>query len=183
MNPAEVDRQLRRWAKAKTLPPAYVEKWLAFGECGRARLLEIAETLKMHTGQLVSALTLLEEISLREGQDVSEILARPTLRRLLDSPGSGPGRARELLSELRTLRYPGLERASQRLRAELAAIKLPRGINVVLPRDLASDEIRIEIVANGSAKLEQLLACLAAKSRELVGLAAMLAGAGRFEVE
>jgi hypothetical protein len=54
----------------------------------------------------------------------------------------------------------------------------------VLPRDLVSDEVRIEIVAHGSAEMEQLLACLTAKSREFVALAAMLGGAdGGREIE
>lgn len=184
MNSAEVDCRLRRWADAKALPPAHVQKWLALDERGRTRLLEIAENLKMHTGQFIAALALLEEIALREGQVVGEILARPSLRRVLNSAGSGPGRARVLLDELRALRYPRLKRASERLAEGVAAIKLPPGIRIVLPRDLASDEVRVEIVAYGSAEMEQLLACLSAKSSEIVRLAAMLGGAdGGLEVE
>ena len=177
MNSAEVDRRIRRWANAKALPPADVRKWLSLDEGGQTQLLEIAENLKMHTGQFIAALALLEEIALREGQDVGEILACPSLRRVLDSAGSGPGRARALLNELRALRYPQLKHASERLAEGVAAIKLPPGIRIILPRDLASDEVRVEIVAHGSAEMEQLLSCLKAKSSEIVGLAAMLGGA------
>ncbi|MBV8053760.1 MAG: hypothetical protein JO071_00800 [Deltaproteobacteria bacterium] len=184
MNSAEVDRRLRRWANAKALPAAYEQKWLTLGERSRTRLLEIAENLKMHTGQFIAALALLEEIALRDGQDVYEILACPSLHRVLNSAGSGPGRARLLLGELRALRYPRLKQASDRLAEGVAAIKLPPGIKIVLPRDLASDEVRVEIVAHGSAEMEQLLACLTAKSNEIIGLAAMLGGAdGGLEVE
>ena len=70
-----------------------------------------------------------------------------------------------------------IRRAVERLAKEVAALKLPPGIKVVLPRDLASDEVRVEIVAHGSAEMEQLLVCLTAKSSEIVALAAMLAGA------
>jgi hypothetical protein len=176
MNSAEVDRQIRRWANAKALPPACVQRWLGLSEQGRTQLLEIAETLKMHAGQFVTALALLEEIAVREGQNVDEILSRPSLQRLLNSVGSGPGRARVLLDELRTLRYPRLKRVSERLAAEVITINLPQGIKIVLPRDLASDAIRVEIVAHGSAEMERLLACLTAKSGKLVRLAAMLGG-------
>jgi hypothetical protein len=154
-----------------------MQKWLALDEQGRTRLLEIAESLKMHTGQFISALALLEEIAIREGQKVDEILAYPSLHCVLNSTGSGPGRARILLDELRSLRYPRLKRAYERLAEEVAAIKLPPGIKIVLPRDLASDEVRVEIVAHGSAEMEQLLTCLTAKSSALIGLAAMLGGA------
>ncbi|MBV8357924.1 MAG: hypothetical protein JO189_08305 [Deltaproteobacteria bacterium] len=184
MNSIEVDDRLRHWANAKALPPADVQKWLAMSEPGRTWLLEIAENLKMHTGQFIVILALLEEIAIREGQDIGEILACPSLRRVLNSAGSGPGRARALIDELRARRYPRLKLASERLAQAVAAIKLPPGIRIVLPRDLASDEVRVEIVAHGSAKMEQLLACLMAKSREIIRLAAMLGGAdGGLEVE
>jgi len=180
----EVDRRICHWADTRALPPAYLQKWLALGERGRTRLLEIAVHLKMHTGQFIAALALLEEIAIREGQDVGEILAYPSLLRVLNSVGSGPGRARALLDELRTLRYPRLKRASERLAEAVAAIKLPPGIKIVLPRDLASDEVRVEIVAHGSAEMEHLVTCLTAKSKEIVEIAAMLGGAeGVLEIE
>ncbi len=177
MNSVEVERQLLRWADAKALPAMYVEKWLVLDESSRTRLLEIAENLRMRTGQFITSFILLEEVAVRESQSIGEILARPRLRRVLNSAGSGPGRARALLDELRTLRYPRLRRASARLAEEVAAITAPPGIKIILPRDLASDEVRVEIVAHGSAELEELLAWLKAKSGEFVRLAAMLGGA------
>jgi len=185
MNSPDVERRLRRWADAKALPLAYVQKCLALDEPSQKGLLQIAESLKMHTGQFIAALTLLEEIAVREGRKVDEILAYPSVRRMLNSAGSGPGRARILLDELRTLRYPRLKRAGQRLAEEVSAIKLPPGIKITLPRDLASDEVRVEIAARTSTEMKQLLECLTAKSGEIVRLVAMLDGAdgGGLEVE
>jgi hypothetical protein len=177
MDSVELKHRLHRWAHAKALPPPYLEKWLALDELGCTRLLEIAESLKMHTGQFITALTLLEEIAVREGQIVGKILDRPSLRGILNSAGSGPGRVRLMLDELRTLRYPQLRRASARLAEEVMALKLPPGVRIVLPRDLSSDEVRVEIIAHGSVEMEQLLTSLTAKSNELVRLAAMLEGA------
>jgi hypothetical protein len=108
MNSAEVEHRLRLWADTKALPPVHVQRWLALEEPGRMRLLEIAESLKMRAGQCVAALSLLEEIAIREGKTIGEILDRPSLRRIFNSAGSGPGRVREMLDELRTLRYPRL---------------------------------------------------------------------------
>jgi hypothetical protein len=176
MNRAEVDHRLRRWAGAKSLPPEHLRRWLALNERSRATLLEIAENLKMHTGQFIAGLVLLEEIATREGSDVAEVLTRSSIRRVITSGGSGPGRARALLDELRGLRYPRLKQADEQLARELATIKLPAGIKVVLPRELASDEVRIEIVARGSAEMERLLGCLMVKAAELTRLAAMLGG-------
>jgi hypothetical protein len=154
-----------------------VQRWLGVEEPGRTGLLEIAESLKMRAGQCIMALSLLEEIAVREGLTIGQILNRPSLRRILNSPGSGPGRARAMLDDLRSLRYPRLRRVAAQLADQLAAIKLPPAIKVVLPRDLASDEIRVEVVARGSAEMALMLECLTAKTSELVRLAAMLAGA------
>jgi hypothetical protein len=176
-NDNEVERRLHRWAEAKSLPLLHVQKWLALDEPGRTRLLELAEGLRMHTGQFITAFGLLEEIAVRESRPLEEVINLPSLRRTLDSPGSGPRRARLMLDELRRLRYPQLQRAGERLAEETAAIKLPPGIRIVLPRDLGSDVMRIEISAHGSLEMEQLLASLITKSSELVRLAAMLSGA------
>jgi hypothetical protein len=170
------EARLQRWSDAKSLPPLHVQKWLALDEPGRTRLLEIAEMLKMRAGQCVAALALLEEIAIREGQSIAEILERPVLRRILNSAGSGPGRARALLDELRTLRYPRLKHAAKRLAEQVTALKLPPSIKILLPRDLASDEVRVQIVAHGSAEMEEALACLTAKSCELLRLSAMVGG-------
>lgn len=171
-----IESRLREFAEEKSLPLAHVQKWLALDEPGRTRLLEMAETLKMRTGQCVAALALLEELSIREGQTIAEILDRPTLRRILNSRGSGPGRARLVLDELRALRYPQLNRATQRLAEQVAALNLPATIKIVLPRELASDEVRVEIAVHGKAEMEQALGSVIAKSRDLVRLAELLAG-------
>ena len=63
-----------------------------------------------------------------------------------------------------------------RLAEEITAMQLPPGIKVQLPRDLASDEVRVQVIAHGSGEMQELLACLAAKSNALVRVAAMLAG-------
>ncbi|MBV8771814.1 MAG: hypothetical protein JO166_05720 [Deltaproteobacteria bacterium] len=180
-----IELRLRRFAEEKSLPPAHVQKWLALDEPGRTRLLEIAETLKMRAGQCVATLALLEEVSIREGQTIAEILELPTLRRILNSPGSGPGRARLVLDELRALRYPQLHRAVKYLAEQVAALNLPSTIKIVLPRDLASDQVRVEIVAQGKAEMEEALGYLTAKNLDLVRLAEMVAGldAGPLDLE
>jgi hypothetical protein len=177
MTRADVEHRIRRWASVKGLPQPYLQKWLALDETAQKRLLELAEHLRMHTGQFITSLSLLGEIAIREAQPVSEVLDRPSLRRVIDSTGSGPGRARAMIDQLRTLRYPRLKRASERLAIEVTALKLPSGIKVILAEHLASDEVRIEVVAHGSAELQQLLALLAAKSSALVRVADILTGA------
>jgi hypothetical protein len=131
----------------------------------------------LRTGQLVAALDLLEEIAVRERANVASILARPALGRILDGAGSAPGKARAWLEELRGLRFPRLKQVAARLANEIGALKLPAGINVVLPHEFGSDELRIEITAHGGEELESLIEAVAKGGKGLGRIARMLGGA------
>jgi hypothetical protein len=176
MDMVEADSRIHAWAGAKALPAAYLEKWLALDARARALLLEAAEQLRFRTGQFITVFVLLEEIAVRERQSMAEILELPSVYDAINSSGSAPGRARALIEELRTLRYPKLRQSRRRLEATITALKLPAGIKIALPRELASDEVRIEIAARGGAEMQELLAALIARTEGLVQLAAMLGG-------
>ena len=164
------------WAEARRLPQSHLERWLALAETDRSILLETAERLHLRTGQFVTAFGLLEEIAVRERVNIASVLARSEIRRILEGTGSAPGRARMLVEQLRSARYPELKRTTERLRSEVAALALPRGINVILPRDLASDELRIEITAHGAAELERLIEAIAKRAAGLRRVAGLIGG-------
>jgi hypothetical protein len=168
------DDAIRRWAAERRLPDVHLRRWLALALDDRSALLELAGTLRLRTGQFVAAFELLEEIALREREAnvpiegaFAAIFARREIRRILEGAGSAPGRARELLDMLRAIRFPRLKRTADRLAAEIAALGLPRGVKVVLPNELSSDEVRIVISAHGGGALEQLIDSVA---RARVGL-------------
>ena len=138
----------------------------------------LARTLKLRTGQIVAALEMLEETAVRERITVAAVLDREEIRRAVGSSGSTPARARALLDAIRAARFPRLQRAEQRLRAEIAALKLPRGISVVLPRELGSDELTVSIRARSGGELARLVAALERSQAGLGRIAEMLGGAG-----
>src|SRR5947209_3748888 len=111
MDSLQIETRIRAWAEARSLPATLVERWLAIDQPSRIRLLELAGELKFRTGQFMTVFELLEEIAVREQEPIDAILHRPSLRRPLQAAGSGPGRARALIDELRVLRYPRLTRA------------------------------------------------------------------------
>ncbi len=107
----------------------------------RAAMLDIARVIRLRTGQLMTALETLEEIAVREHVTVAGVLDRPEIRRIAGGPGSAPSRASALLEALRTFATLCLKKnAGADLRSEVSALKLPRGISVVLPKELGSDE-------------------------------------------
>jgi hypothetical protein len=170
------DERIHSWAVERRLPEACLGRWLGLAEAERQAVLKVAEELRWRTGQFLTAYELLEEISVRENVPISSILERNELRRVIESNRSGPGKARRLLDALRIMRFPQLREVTVRLAKEVAALKLPANIRVILPRDLESGELRLEIVACGGDELRESLASLDERLAALCRLADSLDG-------
>ncbi|HLW71880.1 MAG TPA: hypothetical protein VKS22_14795 [Candidatus Binataceae bacterium] len=179
----EQSGRIRDWAVQRRLPAAIVERWLGLDAADRDALLALAEGLRLRTGQFVSAFELLEETRLRDGGDVAGILARGELRGVIEGGGSRPERAHLLLEGLRAIRFPRLRAAAAGLAEKIAELKLPLSIRVVLPQNLGSDELRVELTARSGAELEELLDALAARRTALCRIADALGGSDEFEDE
>jgi len=160
MNPDDIVQAVRAWAEPRHLDRALLERWLALDAYSAASMLDAACRLRLRVGQLQGALGMLEEIALVEGTQVSAVLARAPLKRILEGVGPAPARARAFVDELRAMRFPRLGRALEQLKAEVAALKLPRTIAVTLPKDLGSDELRIELRVRSAAEFSESLRAL-----------------------
>ena len=167
---------IRASAANRHLDEAHTEKWLAMATPSRMGLLDVVERLNLRTGQLIAAIDLLDEIEIREGLTPDETLKRADVQRAFALKGSGPWRATAFLDALRALRFPRLKLAMERLSSEVAALKLPPGVSVVLPKDLGSDELMIRISARTGRELENLIDALAAKKSGLVRIAKLIGG-------
>ena len=167
---------IRACAESRHLDEAHTEKWLAMLTPSRMALLDVAERLKLRTGQLVAAIDLLDEIEIREGASPAATLARDEIRRACAGQGSAPWRAAAFIEALRKIRFPRLKEAMDHLSSEVAALKLPAGVAVVLPKDLGSDELMIRISARTGRELENLLDALAEKKAGLVRIVNKIGG-------
>lgn len=167
---------IKAFALAHHLPPAVVERWLAAEEQDGRALLELAQMLRLRTGQIAAAFELLSEISAREECAVAGLLERPELRAIVLGGGSRPARASALLSKLREMRYPRLHAARARLLEAVAQLSLPRGVTVVLPQDLSSDELQVRLAANDPEQLKRQLDALCDNSEGLGRIVAALGG-------
>ena len=164
------------WAAEHHIPQAATERWAAMDETDALAILAAARELRLHTGQLLSALEMLADIGVRERIGAAAILARPELRAPLAGRGSRPERASALIEKLRELPYPRLSQTRARLEAAVGAMRLPRGLAVVLPKDLSSDEVMIRLTVRTPAELDNLLAALHKRKEELSALFEVLGG-------
>ena len=167
---------VRAWADAHHMERAHLERWLALDAQSVAALLGAAVHLRLRVGQLRRALEMLEEIALVEQTQAVAVLARAPLKRILEGVGPAPARARAFVEELRAMRFPRMGRALERIKAEVAALGLPRAIGVTLPRDLGSDELRIEIRVRSAAEFKESLQALAERTERMERILNLLGG-------
>jgi hypothetical protein len=167
---------IRACAANHHLDEAHTEKWLSMLTPSRMALLDITERLNLRTGQLTAAIDLLDEIEIREGASPAQTLGREEIRRACLAQGSGPWRAASFIEALRKIRFPRLREAVERLSAEVAALKLPSGIRVGLPKDLGSDEMTIHLSARTAQDVEKVIDALVEKKAGLVRIANLLGG-------
>jgi hypothetical protein len=173
---ADIDDQIRTLAAERRLPATHLARWLAMDPPSRAAMLDLARTLRLRTGQLVTVLDTLDEISVRDHVTFASVLERSEIRRIANGSGSTPSRASALLEALRTLRYPLLKKMQEQLRSEVSALKLPRGISIDLPQELGSDELTVSIRVRSGADLAHLLDVLDRTRPGLTRIIEMLGG-------
>jgi methyl-accepting chemotaxis protein len=179
MNANQIDAEIRTLAQDRRLPAAHLEQWLAMDPASRGSMLTQARSLSLRTGQIVSALELLEEIAVRERVRIAEILSRDEIRRIADAPGSTPARASAFIDALRQARFPRLRKMQERLRAEIAALKLPRGLSLDLPKELGSDELTVSLRVRSADELDRLVAALNRSCAGIAQIVELLGGGSR----
>src|SRR5208337_1254725 len=82
-------------------------------------------------------------------------------------------RTGQLMTALETLEEIAVQ---EQIRAEVAALKLPGGISIVLPKELASDEFTVSLRVRSAAELAHLLEALDRSRPGLARIIEMLAG-------
>jgi GrpB-like predicted nucleotidyltransferase (UPF0157 family) len=163
-------------ASARHLPESHRARWLAMDPRSRAAFLQCAESLRLRTGQIVLALDLLGEIAVRKSKSVAEILTEPDLARIAGRAGSAPGRARSFIDALRAMRFPRLGEALARLESAIGELRLPRGISIVLPRELGSDVLTIRLEVTRAGDLDRAVGILTGRRAAIARILAMLGG-------
>jgi hypothetical protein len=169
-----VEQSIRALAEKRRLPASHLERWLAMEPESCRAFLEIAQKLNLRTGQIAAALDLLDETGVREHTTPAAVLSRESVRRAISARGSAPARAAAFLDALRAIRFPRLRRASDRIAGAIAALKLPAGISIILPKDLHSDELVVRLSARTGNEVRRLLGSLAERQAELARIADML---------
>lgn len=149
------------YAQEKHLSTQTLARWRAWREEDQAAFLTVARELRLGENQVRDLLDWLEEIILRDGGTIGEVLARPEIRRSLAQPLSRNDKLKLVKEAVRKLRYPRLSQLEDNLRAAVKALDLGPRVRVSLPPTLEGDEVTIALTVRGVQELRDNLERLA----------------------
>jgi hypothetical protein len=157
---SSLSKQITIYAQQKHLSAQTLARWQAWAPEDQAAFLPLAEKLQLGENQLRDFLDWLEEISVRDGVAIHEIVARPEVHRALEAHLSRNDKLKAVKDALRKWRYPQLFRLEEELRAAVKALDLGGRVRVSFPPTLEGDEVTIEVKARSVKELDESLSRL-----------------------
>jgi len=131
-------------------------------ESDGAALVRLAETLKVGENHFKDILEWLEEVALRDGASVSQILSRDELTRIATDPRLGRNdKLKRIKDELRRLRFPRIARIEEEINRRVRDMKLKPQFQLTVPAGLEGAAVTIEMKAGSYDELKRLSAELA----------------------
>jgi hypothetical protein len=152
--------QVAAYAQEKHLHAQTLARWQAWREDDQAAFLALAQDLQLGENHLRDFLDWLEEIAVRDGGTIRDLLARPEVRRPLDAKLARNDKLKAVKDALRKVRYPRLSRLEEDLRAAVKALDLGGRVRVSFPPAYEGDEVTVEIKARNVKELGDSLARL-----------------------
>lgn len=153
---ARLETALRAFTAERRYGAATVERWLALDSADAQALLDLARELRLGEHQMGDLWEWAEEIAGRDGTSLARVLEREPVAAARQARNLGRNdRLKLLKAALRRLRFPQLSATQDRLAALVRQLDLPRNVRLSFPEFLEGDDLRIEIVADSAASLQE----------------------------
>lgn len=118
--------------------------------------MDLARGLKMGENHCRDFLDWLEEIALRDGMSLCEILKGESLVKVSSDPRlSRNDKLKQLKEELRRLRFPRLARMEEEIGKRLREMKFSAQIQITIPPGLEGGRLTVQVKATSHAELEK----------------------------
>ncbi len=170
--------EIREYANEKAFHPQTLTRWLAWEQPDRDALYRLAFALKIGENHLRDLMDWLEEISLRDGLQVRQILGNGSVFDVESDPRLGRAdKLKRIKEQIRRRRFPRLAQTEDSIRARIQELKLRPEIRLTVPAGLEGGRLRIEFDAASQDELQRLIAKLVDATgkeavREIFGLLA-----------
>jgi hypothetical protein len=157
-----IDQEIQEYCRLKGFHEQTQRRWLKLSESDAQALLHFVQALKVGENHFKDVLEWLEEIALRDGAGVAQILNRDTLSRIASDPRLGRNdKVKRIKDELRRQRFPRLARIEEELRRRVREMKLDPQVRLIVPAGLEGGAVSIEMKAGSYDELKHLSAELA----------------------
>jgi hypothetical protein len=170
-------QRIQEYALSKGFHSQIKERWLSWEANDGAALLDIALTLKAGENQLRDLMDWLEEIALRDGVAIGELLQSKTISDIRTDPRLGRAdRLKRIKHQIRRIRFPRLSQIEDLIQAKIRQLKLPSAVRLSVPAGLEGGDLQIELTAGSPAEFKNILAKLsvAAESESLAEIYVLL---------
>ena len=175
---------IQRYALSKGFHPQIKERWLSWDANDGAALLEVAVSLKAGENHLRDLMDWLEEIALRDGIAIGEVLQSKTISNIRTDPRLGRAdRLKRIKNQIRRIRLPRLSQIEDSIQSKIRQLKLPSAVKVSVPAGLEGGDLQIEFTAASPAEFKSILAKLgvAAESESWAEIYVLLNSAANAE--
>ncbi|HEY3303523.1 MAG TPA: hypothetical protein VGL70_08315 [Candidatus Binatia bacterium] len=157
-----IDQQIQDYCRLKGFHEQTLQHWLKLSESDRQALVHLAQTLTIGENHFKDILEWLEEIALRDGASVAQILSRDALRRIASDPRRGRNdKVKRIKDELRRQRFPRLARIEEEIHRRVREMKLKPQFQLTVPAGLEGGAVTIGMKAASYDELKRLSAELA----------------------
>jgi hypothetical protein len=175
---------IQEYARSKGFHPQTFERWISWGPDDGAALLEVAVSLKAGENHLRDLMDWLEEIALRDGITIGEVLQSKTISSIRTDLRLGRAdRLKRIKDQIRRIRFPRLSQIEDSIQSKIRQLKLPSAVRILVPAGLEGGDLQIEFTASSPAEFKSILAKLgaAAESESLAEIYVLLNSAANAE--
>jgi hypothetical protein len=173
------EHTIQEYAQTKGFHPQVLQRWLDWNPKDGAALLDLALSLKAGENHLRDLMDWAEEIALRDGIGICEILANKAITEIRTDPRLGRAdRLRRIKDQVRRMRFPRLSQIEDSIQSKIGQFKLPPSVRLSVPAGLEGGDLQIEFTAGSPAEFKSILAKLsaAAESGSLAEIYILLKG-------
>ena len=147
----------------KGFHPQIKERWLSWDANDGAALLEIALSLKAGENHVRDLMDWLEEIALRDGIAMGEILRSKNISDIRTDPRLGRAdRLKRIKDQIRRIRFPRVSQIEDSIQSKIRQLKLPPTVRLSVPAALEGGDLQIEFTAGNLGEFRNILAKLGA---------------------
>ena len=159
MNPTNPTNDLVvEYARRKGFHRQTLDRWLALSEADRESLALLAQELKPGENHFKDLLDWLEELALRDGIGVAQLLNVEPLARITSDPRLGRNdKLKRLKEELWRLRFPRLAHIEMEIQRRVREMKLNQQIQVSVPPGLESGAVTVQVKATDCDEMKRLI--------------------------